>query len=90
MTTDNPLIPLPDGAAAIDRSRQTLTCWQKKYPDLGVTIGGRQYSWRAALAAIATGTSLPEAAAIGRQERDRYTVAVQARIGCPAREQVAA
>jgi hypothetical protein len=90
MTESTPLVPLPEGAELIERSRQTLTRWQAEHPGLGLAIGGRMYSWRAALVAIATGHSLDEAEAIGRAELARYTATVHDRIIGSASERAAA
>lgn len=70
-TTD--LEPLPDAMRAIPTkpTRATGSRWLQMYPDLGLRIGGRCYLWRAARLAIANGTPLDQAAAIGRACRER-------------------
>lgn len=67
------LEPLPAAMRAIPTkpTRATGSRWLQMYPDLGLRIGGRCYLWRAARVAIANGTPLDQAAAIGRACRER-------------------
>lgn len=73
MAMENDLEPLPDAMRAIPSkpSRATGSRWLQTHPDLGLRIGGRCYVWKAARMAIANGTPLDQAAAIGRACRDR-------------------
>jgi hypothetical protein len=71
---------LPDAMRELAKGRACGVRWYNTHPDLGLSIGHRLYLWRESVAAIATGTSLDEAAKIGRQERERYCVDTRARI----------
>lgn len=71
MARQETLEPIAKAAKAIPTrpNRATVRRWLDRHPDLGLRIGGRAFLWRDCRQAIANGTPLDEAAAIGRRIR---------------------
>jgi hypothetical protein len=74
-----PFVPASEAASELGRSSVTLRTWLHRYPDLGMVFAGRLYIWPAVVAAIATGSTLEDAAKIGAREKAAYLTAQRAR-----------